>query len=141
MDKPFLPKELRDELRKSFTHMKGDVSVAVLTSEKINPEYNKVATQLLSEFSEVEERIKLSFESLDGTLATERGITTSPTILIGFDKYDIRLIGAPMGEEGRTLVTALIMASSGKGIIENTSVAEMKKLKDKRNVKVFVSPT
>ena len=49
--------------------------------------------------------------------------------------------GAPIGEEGRTLIMSLIMASMGRGSIREPSIKKLQKLEDRRQVKVFVSPT
>jgi thioredoxin reductase (NADPH) len=49
--------------------------------------------------------------------------------------------GAPLGEEGRTLVMSMILASTGQGALKESSVKKLQKLDERRLVKIFVSPT
>jgi len=41
---------------------------------------------------------------VDSEQARARGVTFSPTLLLAPDRYDIRYLGAPVGEESRTLI-------------------------------------
>src|SRR5574340_1075222 len=75
------------------------------------------------------------------TRSAKHGITRTPTLLLQPEKYRIRFIGAPAGEEARTLVLSLIMASTGKTILSDQTKARLADLKEPRNVKIFVSPT
>ncbi len=46
-----------------------------------------------------------------------------------------------MGEEGRSFIMALLMVSTGKTFVSDDSRQRLKRLKEKRHVRVFVSPT
>jgi thioredoxin reductase (NADPH) len=63
-------------------------------------------------------------------------------VLISPDKYRIRYTGAPVGEEGRSFLTAVIMASTGKTILSDSAKKNiLEDLREKRDIQVFVSPT
>jgi thioredoxin reductase (NADPH) len=57
------------------------------------------------------------------------------------DRYHIRWLGAPIGEEARTLVEALIMMGHRTSGLSEESLKVLKKIDSERQVKVFVSPS
>ena len=141
MAEPILTDDLRKDLKKTFKRLKDDVVLAVFTDNSKNSEYNKIAIQMMKEFAEVDKRLKLQMHSLGDEASKKYNVTRSPTILVNPDRYNIRFTGAPLGEEGRTFVLALIMASTGLGLISEGAVERLKGLKEKRHVRIFVSPT
>lgn len=141
MEKRFLTEEVIKDLRESFKLLAEDVTVAVFTREGANQKYNEVATQLVTEIAEVEPRIKAEIHNIGDETSSRYGVQRSPTILVAPEKYNIRFTGAPLGEEGRSFVTALIMASTGKSTMRPESSAKINNLNDKRDVRVYVSPT
>jgi thioredoxin reductase (NADPH) len=68
-------------------------------------------------------------------------VTTSPTLLIAPEKYSIRWLGAPMGEEARSFLETLILVGLDKSHLSDQSLGVIKKIDSPRNIKVFVSPT
>jgi thioredoxin reductase (NADPH) len=65
----------------------------------------------------------------------------SPTLLFDPEHYHVRWLGAPIGEEGRTFVEALIMMGYGKTDMSEESLKILQKIESPRNLKVFVSPS
>jgi thioredoxin reductase (NADPH) len=53
----------------------------------------------------------------------------------------MRYTGAPLGEEGRSLLIAILMASTGRSILTAPSMERLAGLKEKRDIQVFVTPT
>jgi len=141
MAEKMLDKEVIADLKKAFEQLGGPVGVAVFTSRDKEDEYSKFARQLISEVAEVDDRVKAEFHFLGDEASEHHGIHFSPTLLIGPDKYKIMFRGAPLGEEGRTLVMSLIMASTGRGALHEYSANKLQGLTERRLVKVFVSPT
>ncbi len=139
--KELIPDDLKGVLKKEFQSLKSTVHIAVFTKKGINNEYNNYAIELFKELSELTSKIKVKKLSLNSKLARQKGITSSPAILIEPDKYDILFLGAPLGEEGRTLIGAIMLVSEGKGLLSTDSVSRIKELKEKRELMVFVSPT
>ena len=107
----------------------------------MNKPFNEFSIKLLTELSGISDKILPKFETIGSELSKKYDITGSPTLLIQPDKYNIRLSGAPAGEELPTFLLTLIMASTGTTILSDASRARLADLKDKRNIKVFVSPT
>ncbi len=140
---PLLPPEARKVLAEDFKQLEDAVSVYVFTDEenRENRPFSEFAVRLVGELSEISEKIRPVFEKISGEAARKYGVSRSPVILIAPDKYDIRLIGAPAGEEARTLMISLLMASTGRTILSDAARERLGGLEEKRNIKVFVSTT
>jgi thioredoxin reductase (NADPH) len=138
-----LPPEARKILKQDFGQLENPVTVLVFTDEenKENRPFSEFTVRFLGELSEITDKIRLVIEKVSGESARKYGISRAPVILIEPEKYHIRLIGAPGGEEAQTLIIALIMASTGRTILSEESKKRLNELKEKRNIKVFVSPT
>ena len=65
----------------------------------------------------------------------------SPTILIQPDRYRIRYVGAPAGEEGRSFIETLLAVSTGQSGLQPASRQALAALAEPRRVRVFVSPS
>ena len=54
---------------------------------------------------------KIRFEKYDlhHKLAKKYDVDRSPTLLLGPDRYRVKWLGAPVGEEGRTFFEALLL--------------------------------
>ncbi len=136
-----LSAESRKALREDFRQLKEPVTIFVFTDSEENKPFSEYSVKLVSELSEISDKILPRFEKIGGESAAKYGVSRVPTILIAPEKYDIRFIGAPAGEEARTLVLSILMASTGMTILSDSAKKRLSDLKDKRNVKVFVSPT
>jgi len=65
----------------------------------------------------------------------------SPTLLFDPEKYFIRWLGAPVGEDVRTFVQALIMMGSGRTNLGDQARKILEQIDGPRDLKVFVSPS
>lgn len=135
----FISEDSKKIIKKELDNLTGPVSLLIFTSEEVNKPFNEFSIKLFTELSHISAKIKVKYESIGGKLSEKYDVTRSPTILIQYDKYNIRLTGAPAGEELRTLIITLIMASSGVTMLSETSRSRLADLKEKRNIKVFVS--
>jgi thioredoxin reductase (NADPH) len=138
-----LPSEARKILERDFSQLKDPVSVLLFTDEESreNRPFGEFAFKFLGELAEITDKIRPVFEKVSGEAAKRYGISRAPVILIEPEKYSIRFFGAPGGEEAQTLIIAIIMASTGRTILGDESRKRLNELKEKRNIKVFVSPT
>jgi thioredoxin reductase (NADPH) len=136
-----LSAELRKALKKDFLQMADPVTVFVFTDDQENKPFSDFSLKLISELSEISDKILPRLEKIGGESAVKYGISRVPVLLIEPEKYDIRFIGAPAGEEARTLIFSILMASTGMTILSDAAKKRLADLQDKRNVKVFVSPT
>jgi len=93
------------------------------------------------ELARLTDKITVREFSVDSPEAREKGVSHSPTVLVAPDRYRIRFVGAPMGEEGRSFLEALILASRRESGLSALSRQVLKDLKEDRLAKVFVTPT
>lgn len=136
-----LSSDVKETLKKEFESLTGDVRLIVITQKGHNDQFNDIAVEVCREFSELSD--KIAFRKLDTSSeeAKQYGIDSSPVILFNPDTCNIRFMGAPLGEEGRSFVSAIMMVSMGKGILSDSSIDRIRGLKDSREVMVFVTPT
>jgi thioredoxin reductase (NADPH) len=128
-------------LQKELAQMKGSVTiVAVLSDEQTKP-VNYFCRKLLEELSTLTDKIRPVIVGPDSETAKKYHITRTPTLLIWPERYAIRFTGAPAGEEARTFLLGVIMASAGITMLSDASKKRLSELKENRNIKVFVSPT
>jgi len=128
-------------LVKELGQMKDPVDVIAFISEDQNRPFGEYCRKLLGELSSITDRIRPQFEAPGGEAALKYGITRFPTILVQPGKYSIKLTGAPAGEEARTLLITLVMASVGSSILSDQSKKRLSELRERRSIRVFVSPT
>lgn len=143
MAQEVLPDEAKKVIKETFLKgLKDDVAIEVFTKAGVNDQFNETAVSLVKAFAELSDKLKPSFYTLDDAQAAKRNVVRSPTLLVAPDKYRIRYTGAPLGEEGRSFLVALLMASGNAGIFTETAAAKIAdQLKEKRDIQVFVSPT
>jgi len=141
MEKKLITEDIKDALRDAFKDLKDEVSVEVYTKIGVNDMFNDITVEFMKTMSELNDKIKTGFYTIGDETSKRRNVKRSPTVLIGPDKYNIRYTGAPLGEEGRSLIMSIIMASTGQTILSAESKKRLNRLKDKRHVRVFVSPT
>jgi thioredoxin reductase (NADPH) len=131
----------RKILQEEFSQLRSPVTLMVFTDDTKNKPFNDFCLALISELAEITDKITPVFGSLTGDLAKRYDVTRSPTILLQPDKYRIRFTGAPAGEEVRTLMISLLMASTGGSVLSDDSRKRLGDLKEQRTIRVFVSPT
>jgi thioredoxin reductase (NADPH) len=141
MEKEILSADMRSTLHENFKLLREPVTLVLFTKEGVNDQYNDIARELITEIAGLEPKIRAEFHAVGDEASEKYGVHRSPTLLIEPEKYHIRFTGAPLGEEGRTLVLAIIMASTGQPAITEDSVERLGHVAEKRHVRVFVSPT
>jgi len=133
--------DVKKVLKDTFRELRDDVAIEVYTQQGTNDVFNETLIGLVKALSETTDKIKPAFYTIGDEHSSEKGITKSPTLVIAPDKYKIRFTGAPLGEEGRSLIMAILMASTGSVVISENSLKRLMELDTKREVQVFVSPT
>ena len=144
MAEEIITPEVAKALKEAFKELKDEVTLHVFTRRGSNDQFNALVTGLVKGVAAADRRIKAYFHDIgdERDLASKRyGIERSPTLLISPERYQIRYTGAPAGEEGRSFIAAILMASTGKGFLSPESARRLAALDSKRNVKIFVSPT
>jgi thioredoxin reductase (NADPH) len=141
MIKDLVTDDMKKILSDTFKSLKDEVEIEVFTKKGLNDTFNEAAEKLFSVMAELSPKIKVSFYEVGSEQAVKRNVQASPTILIAPDKYSIRFTGAPLGEEGRSIILTLLMVSTGSVIIKPESAVKLQGLKEVRQIEVFVSPT
>ena len=143
MAQEIIPDDVKKAIKESFLEsLKDDVLLEVYTQKGKNDQFNEAAVSLVKALAELSGKLKVSFHTVGDAQAAKRNVTRSPSVLIAPDKYRIRYTGAPLGEEGRSFLIAIMMASTGKALLTEDTVKKMTNdLRDKRDIQVFVSPT
>jgi len=137
-----LPDDVKKVIQETFfQEMKENVAVEVYTKPGVNDQFNEAAVSLVKALSALTDKLKVSFHKVGDEQSIKRNVQRTPTVLIAPDKYRLRYTGAPLGEEGRSLLVAILMASTGKSVLTPPSMERVAGLKEKRDIQVFVSPT
>jgi thioredoxin reductase (NADPH) len=101
--------------------------------------FSDAARQAVRFFRQFTDKIVIREFNLDHPSAVERNVTHSPTLILDPDRYSIRWLGAPLGEEGRIFLEALLLVGRRESNLGAESLGVLKKIKEQRDVKVFVS--
>ena len=141
MKDELISKEVRTSLKKAFMHLIEPVAIEVYTQAGVNDSFNETAVSFTKALPELTDKIKVQFHRLGDKDAQQRSVERSPTILIAPDKFNIRYTGSPSGEEAASFILAIMMASTGKTHLSGDSRKRLERLKEKRHIRVFVSPT
>jgi thioredoxin reductase (NADPH) len=143
MAEDLIPEDVKKTLKETFQEtLKDDVLIEVFTEQGKNDQFNEATVGLVKALAALTEKLKVTFHTIGDEQSAKRGVTRSPSMLIAPDKYRLRYTGAPMGEEGRSFLTAILMASTGKSILSEPAIRKIiEQLHEKRDIQVFVSPT
>lgn len=137
-----IPEDVKKTLRDTFfKDLQEDVAIEVFTLAGMNDQYNAATVALVRSLVSLSPKLRASFHTVGDQHSVKRNVTRSPSILIAPDKYRLRYTGAPMGEEGRSLLLAIMMASTGRTVLSEQGAKRLLELKDRREVQVYVSPT
>ncbi|BCS88258.1 FAD-dependent oxidoreductase [Pseudodesulfovibrio sediminis] len=137
----FLPKDVQDQLTKTFKDLKDDVILEVFTQPGVNDEFSDYTVKFCTDLARLTDKITVREFAIPSARADELGVTASPTLCINPDEYHIRFLGAPLGEEGKAFITAIMLVSLKMSALSETSAPIIEALHDKRLIQVFVSPT
>ncbi|MBE9530639.1 MAG: FAD-dependent oxidoreductase [Proteobacteria bacterium] len=129
------------ELRAVFEKLPNEIPLFLFTSPGKNDPFCHAARQVIRTVREMSPKITMLEYDLSHEIARKWNAQYSPTLLFDPEHYHVRWLGAPIGEEGRTFVEALIMMGYGKTDMSEESLKILQKIESPRNLKVFVSPS
>ena len=134
--KSIFPKDVKEKLKEKFRVLKRKIVLDVFTKKGPNDQFNQFSIQICKELAKLTDKIEVELHEI-----SERyKITRSPTILIDPKNYQIRYTGAPAGEEGRSFIQAIIMASTDNSLLSESSKERISTLKKRHHIQVFVNP-
>jgi thioredoxin reductase (NADPH) len=100
-----IPPEVQHQLRSVLDQLPHPVPLYLFTKKGQNDIYNQAAKEIVRAFAGLGRNIELHEMDFNHDLAQKWQVDISPTILFDPERYSIRFLGAPMGEEGRTLLS------------------------------------
>ncbi len=129
------------QLRQTFEQLPNEIPLYLFIDKGQDDVFVQGARQIIRAFRELTPKITLKEYDLNHEMAARWGVESSPTIVVDPDNYKIQWVGAPMGEEGRSFLEAMILVGLGRSNLSEQSLGVIQRLDDPRHVKVFVSPT
>jgi thioredoxin reductase (NADPH) len=140
MDEAANEKFLR-QLRDTFKRMTNPIQLYLFADPARDDVYVQANRQVIRAFRELSDKISMREYALEHDLARKWNVESSPTLLINPEQYDIRWLGAPVGEEGRTFLETLLLVGFGQSNLSDASRKVLTRLDTSRQIKVFVSAT
>lgn len=133
--------EGKAQLTKIFESLQYEVPVFLFTSKDNTEPFPQAARQILQTMQQISPRIKFTEYPIDHKQAQQWDVQRAPAILFDPEHFNIRWLGAPLGEEGKILVEALVMLGNRKSNLSEQSQQIIEQITAPRNTKVFVSIT
>lgn len=137
----FLGAELEKQLKEMFKGLPHSIPIYLFTRKGENDILNQAAREVIKAFTQLSSKVELKELELSDKRAKEWKVHGSPTIVFAPDRYSIRYLGAPYGEEGRTFLGMLILLGLQMSNLSEQSINVVNKIDAPREIKVFVSPT
>ena len=117
-----------NQLKETFEKLPHDIPLLLFTAKGHEDAFTQANRQVVRAFRELSDKISMREYDLDNELARKYNITSSPTLLIAPERYSIRWLGAPMGEEALTLLETLILVGLGQSNLSDQSLNVVKKI-------------
>jgi thioredoxin reductase (NADPH) len=129
------------QLKQTFANLPNDIPLYLFAARAQDDVFAQACRQMVRAFRELTSKITLKEYDLDHELAAKWGVDSSPTMLLDPEHYSIRWLGAPMGEEARSFLEAMMLLGSGKSGMSDQSRAVIQRIDTPRHVQIFTSPT
>ena len=136
-----MQEQAQAELIAVFEKMPYEIPLVLFADSVKNEIFSQGARQLIRSVREMAPKVTLLEYDISHKMAQEWHAEYPPVLLFDPDNYQIRWLGAPLGEEGRTFVEALIMMGYRKTNLNKESLKVLNSIQSPRDIKVFVSPT
>ena len=136
-----IPPDVQAQLRTVLDQLPHPVPLYLFTRGGTNDAYNEAARQVIRAFANLSRNVQLKEHDLSHKLAEQWKVTLSPTILFDPERYHIRFLGAPIGEEGRTFLEAVVLIGLRKSNLSDQALKLINKIDSPRQVRLFSSPT
>ncbi|MFC2157408.1 thioredoxin family protein, partial [Acidobacteriota bacterium] len=133
--------EVREQLTEVFSALPHPVTILLFAQKENTEPFSQAAREITQLLDEISPKITLHEYDISHPMAEEWDITHSPTMVFGPDTAKIRWMGAPLGEEGRTMVEMITLLSGRKSQLSKGSLKILERIKEPRQIKLFVSMT
>ena len=133
--------QLQAQLKSIFKNLPYEVPLILFSQPGKNDPFITAARFLIRAVREVTSKVTLREYDLNHPMAKKMNVNRAPTLLFDPDRYRIRWLGAPIGEEAKTFVEAVLMVGNRSSGLSQESLKVLKKITSPRAIKVFVSPS
>ena len=123
--------------------MEGNVNILYFTTDD-DCEYCNDTEEILTEISELDDRINLEVNDIDSDKAEEYGLEMAPaTVFVDEDGKDIgvHFYGIPSGYEFNTLIEDIIDISKETPDVPEDMIEKIKEIDTEVKLQVFVTPS
>ena len=124
------------QLKKTFEQLPNDIPLLLFAEKGLDDVFVQASRQIIRAFRELSPKITMKEYGLDHDLAKKYGVTSSPTLLISPEKYGIRWLGAPMGEEARTFLETLLLVGLGRSNLGEQSLKVVRRIDSPRRTSI-----
>ncbi len=144
-EKDYMEREMlrqaQAQLADMLKNMPNDLPLLLFTTPVKNDLFCDAARQIIRGIRQLAPKVTLREYDLTHDLAKKWNAEYSPTLFFDPEHYNIRWLGAPVGEETLTFVEILKMIGYRRSEISEESRKILQKIESPRHIKVFVSPT
>lgn len=133
--------QLQAQLKSIFKNLPYEVPLILFSQPGKNDPFITAARFLIRAVREATSKVTLREYDLNHPMAKKMNVNRAPTLLFDPDRYRIRWLGAPIGEEAKTFVEAVLMAGNRSSGLSQESLKVLNKITSPRAIKVFVSPS
>jgi thioredoxin reductase (NADPH) len=133
--------EAQKEIERILDAIEAEIPIFLYAQPGQNDAFTDVARQAIRFFRQLTDKIVLREFNLYHESAKKLNVEYSPTMVFDPDRYNIRWLGAPLGEEGRIFLEALVLIGLQRSNLNEQSLQVIKRIDTPRNIKVFVSAT
>jgi thioredoxin reductase (NADPH) len=129
------------QLRDLFQGMPREVPLVLFTEKGKNEPFSNLAREVIQAVQKITPKVTLKEVDREHELARKWNLKSSPTLLFDPDRYQVRWLGAPIGEETKTLIIAVKMMGYQERELSRDSLKILQRINAPRQIKLFVSPT
>ncbi len=129
------------KMRALFAEMPQAVPLILFSHPGSEDVFSRAVKEIIRAVQKFTPKVSLEEYDLNHKLARKWGVDHWPTLLFDPEHFHIRWQGAPLGEEGRAFVEALVMMGYRKSNATEQSKKILERLQSKRDIRLFVSIT
>jgi thioredoxin reductase (NADPH) len=131
----------QERMRALFAEMPQAVPLVLFSRAGSEDVFSKAAKEIIRVIQKFTPKVTLEEYDLNHALARKWRVDHSPTLLFDPEHFHIRWQGAPLGEEGRAFVEALVMMGYRKSNASEQSKKILERIQTKRDITLFISIT
>lgn len=129
------------QLVEILKNIPNDLPLVLFATPLKNDLFSDAARKMIRGIRQLASKVTLREYDLGHEMARKWDVEHSPTLLIDPEHYNVRWLGAPIGEEALTFIELLRMIGYRNSGVTEESRKVLQKIDSPRSIKLFVSPT